>query len=69
MAGVMIEHEEPIDRVSSITIGAVVLLVLDRRLALGQRADAARVIPRLMARLRFSSAPARGDDVGEGRTG
>jgi hypothetical protein len=69
MAGDMIELEEPIDRVSSITIGAVVLLVLDRRLALGPSADAAKVFPALMARLRLSSAPARGDDVGEGRTG
>jgi lipopolysaccharide exporter len=54
--------------VSGVTIGAVVLLVLDRRLALGLRADAAKAFPALMARLRLAPAPARGDDVGEGRT-
>jgi lipopolysaccharide exporter len=52
--------------VSGVTIGAVVLLVLDRRLALGLRADAAKVFPALMARLRLAPAPARGDDIGEG---
>jgi hypothetical protein len=42
-------------------------LVLDRRLGLGLRADAAKAFPALMARLRLAPAPARGDDVGEGR--
>ena len=54
--------------VSGVTIGAAVLFVLDRRLALGLRADAAKAFPALMARLRLAPAPVRGDDVGEGRT-
>jgi hypothetical protein len=54
--------------VSGVTIGAIVLLVLDRRLALGLRADATKAFPELMVRLRLAPAPVRGDDVGEGRT-
>jgi O-antigen/teichoic acid export membrane protein len=50
--------------VSGVTIGAVVLLVLDRRLGLGLRADATKIFPALMAMLRLAPAPARGDDVG-----
>jgi O-antigen/teichoic acid export membrane protein len=55
--------------VSGMTIGAVALLALDRRLALGLRVDAAKAFPGLMARLRLAPGPAGGDGVGEGRTG
>jgi O-antigen/teichoic acid export membrane protein len=54
--------------VLGMTIGAVVLLALDRRLALGLRVDAAKAFPGLMARLRLAPAPAGGDGVGEGMT-
>jgi Polysaccharide biosynthesis protein len=56
--------------ISVIAAIAVALLYLVTDLGMvAARADAAKAFPALMARLRLASAPARGDDVGEGRTG